>query len=101
MKKILLISIIALSCKQDHSFLFADESYIDTTISKSYNIGYTNNITIAHILQDKGALIIEDNTTWLFIMDKTKSYHICIDHNGKRLCEVWDIGEHLLNQTQK
>lgn len=81
MKKILLISIIALSCKQDHSFLFADESYIDTTISKSYNIGYTNNITIAHILQDKGALIIEDNTTWLFIMDKTKSYHICIDHN--------------------
>ncbi len=80
MKKILfVISVFALNCKQDHKFLFADESFIDTTISNFYNVGVTENVTIAYILKDKGALIIEDSNSYLFIMDKKESYHICLD----------------------
>ena len=55
MKKILFVSVLALNCKQDHKFLFVDESFIDTTISNFYNVGVTENVTIAYILKDKGA----------------------------------------------
>ena len=68
MKKILfVISVLALNCKQDHKFLFADESFIDTTISNFYNVGVTENVTIAYILKDNVYRYIQ-----FFLIDNTK-----------------------------
>lgn len=82
MKYIFLIAILALSCKQNT--LFADESYIDTSLT--YNIGYTYNDEIASILQKRGAKIIKKDKAYKFILNKKKSYYICIDPDHK-MCD--------------